>query len=172
MKSTQPEMTQRYLVLIKIDATNLFNRIKERQNDYIEAFSLKRDRTIFKEIFHCRYQKTTNYDLAHLPMEVIEVTDEFFTAAEELYWYLMNTQDMPTTIEDEIIRKLHFLEKKFELLKLYIDAELGGTSHPEVVDEVLTEFETDAEFGHDLSSSSDFQSSEEDVEIQEERDDS
>ncbi len=127
MKTSADEISQRYMVLIKIDATNLYNRIKERKNQYIETFSLKRDRSIFREIFSCRYSKGTLFDLSHLPVEIIEVSNDFYTEVNELLWYLMHTQDMPNTIEDEISHYLHLINKKYEVLLLYIDAELSGT---------------------------------------------
>ena len=132
MKPEASELSQRYLVLIKIDATNLYNRIQNRREDYLEGFSLKRDRAIFHPIFKCRYNASTFSDLSHLPVEVIEVGNDFFTCCDNLYWYLMNTQDMPNTIEDEIIRYLHLIERKFENLCLYIDAELAGTKLADV----------------------------------------
>lgn len=148
MKSTRDELSIRYMALIKIDASNLINRIKQRQHEYIEAFSLKRDRDIFKDIFRCRYQQTTMFDLAHLPSEIIEVANDFYTSADELLWYLMNTQDMPNTIEDEISRFIHQLTIKYESLCLYIDAELGGTSLQEVMEE--------EEIPHDTSEANHF----------------
>ena len=116
------------MVLIKIDATNLFERISSRKKDYMETFSLKRDRDVFKEIFKCRYTRSTFFDLSHLPTEIIEVANDFYDQVDKLYWYLMHTQDMPNTIEDEIMRYLHFIERKFEALLLYVDAELSGTN--------------------------------------------
>jgi hypothetical protein len=127
MKSDNSELTQRYLVLIKIDAQNLYMRISERHEEYMEVFSLKRDRNIFKEIFSSRYQKTNLSDLAHLPIEVIELANSYYQEVDSLLWYLKTTQDMPNTIEDEILRETALIKRLFENLKLYIDAELGGT---------------------------------------------
>ncbi|MFT6631664.1 MAG: hypothetical protein ACJAS4_001620 [Bacteriovoracaceae bacterium] len=126
MKTTNDELSQRYLVLIKIDATNLFRRIKDRQHDYLEAFSLKRKREVFVSVFKCRYHHANFFDLSHVPVEIIEVANDFYTSVDELYWYLMNTQDMPNTIEDEIIRFVHLIERKYDSLCLYTDAELSG----------------------------------------------
>ena len=144
MKSIAPEISQRYLVLIKIDAQNLFNRISERHSEYMEVFSLKRDRSIFKEIFSSRYDKTNLSDLAHLPIEVIELTNQFYLEVDELYWYLKHTQDMPNTIDDEIMRKTARIKRFFETLKLYIDAELSGTKleHTERKEEIPTKTNT------------------------------
>lgn len=141
MKSKNSEMTQKYMLLLKLDAYNLFHRIKSRQHQYIEAFSLKRERSIFKDIFFSRYSKATFFDLSHLSMEVIEVVNEFYQYADELLWYLLNTQDMPNTIEDEISRFIHGLAKRYDSLELYINAELSGM--PLVSDEEIEQFSDD-----------------------------
>lgn len=120
------ELTQRYLTLVKIDSENLMDRIVSRQNDYLNEFSLKRDRAVFVEIFNHRYSSTTMNDLAQLPIEIIELANDFYTHVDELKWYLMHTQDMPNTIQEEIIRKTNLLEKKSKNLSLYIDVELSG----------------------------------------------
>ena len=144
MKSNHSEASSRYMVLVKIDATNLFDRINERKSDYLEMFSLKRDRDIFKSIFRSRFSKSTLFDLSHLPLEVIEVSNDFYTEVDRLFWYLMHTQDMPNTIEDEIIRYLHIIRKKFDVLTLYVDAELSGTTLEHIQsDEDLSSISTD-----------------------------
>lgn len=134
MKSSLDEQSQKYLILVKLDATSLLDRIKNRKNIYLETFSLKRDRRIFDIIFKNRYQKTTMFDLSHIPVEIIELSEDFYSSADELYWYLMNTQDMPNTIEDELIRHIHKLSVKYDVLCSYINAELSGTPLDEVED--------------------------------------
>ena len=126
MKSKHSEVDQRFLVLFKIDATNLFNRITVRATDYIEAFSLKRNRGVFKEVFENRYSYASINDLSHCPVEVIEVLSGFYTEVDNLYWYLKITQDMPNTIEDEVTRRLSKIERNYEQVLLFIDAELSG----------------------------------------------
>ena len=138
MKSKHSDLTQRYMILLKIDSKNLSDRVKTRHSEYIEAFTLKRDRSIFKEVFFSRYGKATIFDLSHLPVEVIEVANDFYQEADKLYWYLLNTQDMPNTIEDEVIRYAHSLEMKFNTLELFIDAELSG--RPAITDEEMQIF--------------------------------
>ena len=44
-------MTQRVLMLLKIDANNVFQRIKERKTEYLEIFALRRTREHFPMIF-------------------------------------------------------------------------------------------------------------------------
>lgn len=126
MKSNQSDLDQRYLLLFKLDAKNLFDRVYNRRKDYIQVFSLKRNRAVFREIFSSRYDNASIFDLSHCPGEVIETLDQFYKCADDIYWYLKHTQDMPNSIEDEIIRRLNTLKIHYETLALYIDAALSG----------------------------------------------
>ena len=126
LKSKHSEIDQRFLILFKLDAMNLFNNISSRSNDYIEAFSLKRNRGVFKEVFENRYSRASIDNLSHCPVEVIEVLNSFYTAVDKLYWYLKTTQDMPNTIEDEVTRKVARIGVLYDQVELFVDAELSG----------------------------------------------
>lgn len=126
MKSKHPELHQRYLLLFKLDARNLASRIRTRQKDYIEIFSLKRSRSVFKDIFENRYSKASAFDLSHCTQEIIISLDQFYTRVDKLFWYLKYTQDMPNTIEDEVGRQLVKIDQFYDQLELYVDAELSG----------------------------------------------
>lgn len=141
MKSKHPEIAQRYMLLFKIDAKNLFNRIKERQKEYINIFSLKRSRSIFKDIFSSRFDRTTNFDLSHCSQDVIVAMDQFYTSVDNLYWYLKYTQDMPKMIEDEVYRRVNRIERLYETLELYVNAELSGETNESVEQEDNTPLE-------------------------------
>jgi len=125
MKSKNTEATQRVLVLLKVDANNLFRRIKERKSEYLEIFALRRTREHFPVIFKNRYDTTTIMDLAHCSVDLITTLDHFYTHSEEMSWYLFQTQDMPNTVENFIDRKIRKMEKLLATLNLYLDAELG-----------------------------------------------
>lgn len=135
MKSKRSDLEIRYILLFKLDAQNLFNRVALRQHEYIEAFSLKRNRAVFRDIFENRYSKASIKDLSHCTPEVIEALNSFYQSADEIYWYLKNTQDMPNMIEDEVQRMVNRLKGQYELLSLYVDAELSGTGQEEVFSE-------------------------------------
>jgi hypothetical protein len=125
MKSKNTEASQRVLVLLKIDANNLFNRIKERKSEYLEIFALRRTREHFPMIFTNRYAGTTIMDLSHCSTELITTLDQYYTQCEEMSWYLFQTEDMPNTVEDFITRKIRKMEKLLSTLNLFLDAELG-----------------------------------------------
>lgn len=125
MKSKNTEATQRVLVLLKIDANNLFKRIKDRKSEYLEIFALRRTREHFPMIFKNRYEGTSIMDLSHCSTELITTLDQFYTLVEEMSWYLFQTEDMPNTVEDYIDRKIRRMEKLLSTLNLFLDAELG-----------------------------------------------
>lgn len=135
MKSKNDEATQRVLVLLKIDANNLFKRIKERKSEYLEIFALRRTREHFPTIFNNRYEGTSIMDLSHCSTELITTLDLFYTHSEEMNWYLFQTEDMPNTVEDYIDRKIRKMEKLLATLNLYLDAELGIQSENITVSE-------------------------------------
>lgn len=129
MKSKHSDKDQRYLLLFKIDANNLYDRVVTRREDYIDIFGSKRTKDHFDDVFFSRYKTATIDDLSHCPLEVIETLNHFHTLIDKLYWYLKHTEDMPNTIEDEVLRDLSKIEKAYEMLNLYIDAELTGVEH-------------------------------------------
>jgi hypothetical protein len=125
MKSKNTEVTQRVLILLKIDANNLFKRIKNRKPEYLEIFALRRTREHFAKIFKNRYDETSLADLSHCTTELITTLDQFYTHSEELNWYLFYTQDMPNTVDTYIDRRIRKMEMLLATLNLYLDAELG-----------------------------------------------
>lgn len=125
MKSKNDEATQRVLMLLRIDANNVFNRIKTRKSEYLEIFALRRTREHFPLIFNNRYQGTSLVDLSHCSTDLITTLDQFYTMVEEMSWYLFQTEDMPNTVEDYIDRKITRMSKLLSTLNLFLDAELG-----------------------------------------------
>jgi len=125
MKSKNDEQTQRILMLLKIDAKNLFNRIKTRKKEYLEIFALRRTREHFPMIFKNRYEGTSILDLSHCSNDLINSLDQFYSIAEDLSWYFYQTQDLPNTVEDYVDRRIIKLEKVLSTLNLFLDAELG-----------------------------------------------
>jgi hypothetical protein len=135
MKSKNDEATQRVLMLLKIDANNVFNRIKTRKSEYLEIFALRRTREHFPRIFTNRYEGTTLMDLSHCSTELITTLDQFYTVVEEMSWYLFQTEDMPNTVETYIDRRIKKLEKMLDSLNLFLDAELGIETYNVKIDD-------------------------------------
>jgi len=125
MKIKISEETQRMLMLLKLDAKRLFERIKYRSPEYMYEFSLKRSRDHFPAVFTNRYETTTIRDLMLCGQEVIAGLDQFYSLVDEMRWYLNHTQDMPNRMEDKVRSYTRELEKLFETLNLYIDVEMG-----------------------------------------------
>lgn len=131
MKPKVSEDTQRMLMLLKLDAKRLFERIKYRAPEYMYEFSLKRTRDHFPAVFQNRYDQTKINELMLCGQEVIAGLDLFYTKVDEMRWYLNHTQDMPNRVEDKLHAHIRELEKHFETLNLYIDVEMGLAAQAE-----------------------------------------
>lgn len=125
MKSKVDPASQRILLLVKLDAQRLYDRVKYRAPDYIGTFALKRTREHFTDIFKNRYQHMKIDELNHCGEESIIALDKFYTAVDDIHWYLNHTEDMPKKVEDNINAYIRDLDELIETVNLYINAELG-----------------------------------------------
>lgn len=154
MKSRVDEKGQRILVLLKLDAKRLFERIKFRSVEYLYIFSIKRTREHFTEVFRNRYDSCKLDELVNCGQEVIIGLDQFYSKVDEIRWYLNTTNDMPAKVDDKMNIHLRELESFYEMLNLYIDAELGITENSVNVD---SSFEVESTSEIDFSSPSEEQ---------------
>lgn len=125
MKVQLSEEAQRILVILKLDAKRVFERIKYRETEYLNVFSMKRTRAHFPEIFKNRYDAVTAKELMQCSEEVIVGLDQFYSKIDDIKWYLNVTEDMPSKVSDKMRHHIKELENFFHMLTLYIDAELG-----------------------------------------------
>jgi Mg2+ and Co2+ transporter CorA len=125
MKVKISEDSQRMLMLLKLDAKRVFERIKYRAPEYLGEFSLKRTREHFRDVFKNRYEETTIKELMLCGQEVIVGLDQYYNKIDEIRWYLNHTQDMPNRVEDKMASQIRELESYFDTLNLYIDVEMG-----------------------------------------------
>ena len=113
------------LVLIKLDAEALHDRLKYNFREYMSVFANKRTREHFKDVLKTRYFDISINDLKYLGEELLLALDKFYKEIDSLKWYLNVTEDMPATVEDRVIRVLRDIQVHYDLLKLYLEAELG-----------------------------------------------
>jgi len=123
------------LLLLKLDAKNLFERIYSRRKEYITIFSVHRTRKPFSEVFRSRYDSTTIESLSGCGVETIHALNQFYTEVDELKWYLDYTEDMPNTVEEKVESSVIKLKKLYETLMLFLDVELG--IHNEQTEDML-----------------------------------
>lgn len=135
MNNRDDVFTTRILTLLKIDANNLFNRLKSRENEYLAIFSQKRTRDHFKEIFISKYPSISMGDLKYCSEDVIISLDAFYTKVDDMRWYLYHTDDMPVTVDDNVRHFLRELKELYSNLMLYLQAELDPNDDGEGGDE-------------------------------------
>ena len=142
MKSKLDNNSLRILIILKLDAQGLYDRIKKREREYIGVFAQKRTREHFPAVFKTRYDGTSLNDLKHCSEDVIIALDKFHRIVDEMRWYLMVTEDMPGTVTDKLLVMINNLEEQYEMLMLLIDAELGVSGKRE---DFIIDREEDAE---------------------------
>lgn len=125
MKSSASEESQRILLLLKLDAQRLYERIRDRRSEYVKTFALKRTREHFIDVFKNRYYDVSISDLKCCGQEVILAMDNFYTKIDNFFWYLQHTEDMPVAVEDRAAQEVRTLKPLYQTLSLFIDAELG-----------------------------------------------
>lgn len=114
------------LTILRVDAQRLYERIKYREPEYMHYFSAKRTRDHFPNIFKNKYRSVTIDDLKLCGEEVIIGLDQFYTAADEMEWYLMVTEDMPGTVQERVTHMIKEIDEAYDILQLYINAELDN----------------------------------------------
>lgn len=120
-----PSEDLKMLVIIRLDAQRVFERIKYREAEYMHYFSAKRTRDHFISIFKNRFDSFTVENLLHCGEEVIVGIDQFYSKVDELRWYLMVTEDMPGKVQEYVSASIRDIEEAYNLLQLYISVELG-----------------------------------------------
>jgi hypothetical protein len=124
------DVASRVLALVRLDAQRLYERIKFRAPEYMTIFSSKRTRDHFAAIFKNRYDEISIADLKYCTPEVIEALDLFYTAVDNLRWYLYTTEDMPSKVDTEVHRTLKELKNDYDQLVEVINQQHGTKSSP------------------------------------------
>lgn len=128
MKPTHSEETQRVLILLQLDATNLLDRIVTRRKEYLHRFNLSRRRDHFADIFENRYEELKMQDLKSCSEEVIVSADKYYTLAEKLYWYFKQTEDMEVAAEDYSSNAIEEIKNAFDIFSSFLRAEITGAT--------------------------------------------
>lgn len=115
------------LTMIKMDADSLYERVVEREKEYMRIFSVKRSREHFHEVFKTRFWDIHPSDLKICSPEVLIQLDSYYSQVDKLFWYLRSTEDMPGMIEDKISPKIRQIKDAYQMLELYLNAQFSST---------------------------------------------
>ena len=157
MRICQEQIVSRIVTLIRLDAKNLFERIRDRETEYLTMFSLNRTRSHFSAIFRSRYKTVQIGDLKFLSDELIVALNDYYQSTEKMEWYLSSTQDMPQTVDDRVHFYIKDISKKYETLALYLEGEqevanedeqeaLGTTETAEAIEDFTLEMPLEESF--------------------------
>lgn len=116
---------QSLIVLLKLDAEGLYNRLSSRKLEYLHIFSVKRTREHFVPLFRTRYWDIPARSLHELSSDCLVAVEKFYSLVEGMQWYLNTTEQMPGTVEERVEGFLKKMEDAKETLLLFLNAELG-----------------------------------------------
>ncbi len=122
-------------LLLKLDATDLYGRLKTRLLESLTILAIKRKRDHFEALFQNKYSRLSIPELSYLDEDCLVSIHNFYQMVEELEWYLNHTEDQPQMIEDTAVRALKKIDGSFDTLCLYIDAALGIRREQEILQE-------------------------------------
>ena len=120
------------LIMIKLDAESLHERVVQREKEYLRIFSTKRTREHFKDVFKTRFWDIHPDDLKICSQEVLIQLNKFYSHIDNLFWYLSSTEDMPGTIVDRVAPKIKEINYEFSVLKLFLEAQLSAKNDEQV----------------------------------------
>ena len=130
-KKNRDSETSKILLMLKLNANRVYNRIDVRMPEYLDDFAMKRTRKYFPEVFNHKFNEVQLETLAKADTETIIALENYFNKVDDLKWYMDHTEDMPNTVEDRLGLQLKKLAKLLETLNLYLDAELGFAAEAE-----------------------------------------
>jgi hypothetical protein len=103
------------------DASRVVDRLNAWKGDYLDSFAQSRRTDHIHMIFNTRFHDIPVRLLLNLPAPLMTQVKTIYNHFEDIYWNLLHTQDMPTTLEDYLDRQVHLLEESLQLMR-----ELGG----------------------------------------------
>ena len=122
------------IMSLKLDSTRLYEKVHGRLEDYISIFAGKRTREHFSAVFKTKYTNITITEIKVCDPDTIVALDNYYTQAEDIFWYLQYTEDMPNTLEDKVRHDVRVMSKLYNTLQLYLDAELGYQDEEDIVE--------------------------------------
>lgn len=114
-----------FLTLIRLDAEGLFQRIQDKQADYLMILNFKRTREHFADIFQSKYGQISITDLKQLKESTIYSLDYFHREVCELKWYLLHTEDLPAMVNGRTTAAIKKLKNLFHEMMKNLDIEAG-----------------------------------------------
>ncbi len=119
------KFSRRILLTFKLDIDRIFNKLTRDLDEIIHIFALKRTREHFNSVFQNKYSDATVAELKYCEEEVIIGIHQFYDKIDDLKWYLDYTEDMPGSVELTMKRYINELRPLYEMVTLYITAQLG-----------------------------------------------
>lgn len=96
---------RRVAYMLSLEVRRIVEDLELRMSLLVRVWSKMRSRQPLLNLLRCRFERVRPDDLLLLPMECMDLLDQFYRQLDEFRLYLQVTEDMPTALE---IRYLHY----------------------------------------------------------------
>jgi len=111
-------------VLLQLETKRIYERLKEKKEEFVLLYSLKRTRRPFEILFESKLKNLNLSFFENFSEEICLAYFQFFSSIEELEWYLLFTEDLPLSLEQHVEKLLKTCKCYYDVLQLYLRAEL------------------------------------------------
>jgi len=140
MGKNRDSQVSKVLLMLKLNANRVFQRIELRMPEYLDDFAMKRTRQHFPEVFAHKFDGVQLETLAKAEAETIVAMESYFGKVDDLKWYMDHTEEMPNLVQDRLHRNIKEISRLLETLNLYLDAELGIAAEDETEGETENKY--------------------------------
>lgn len=134
-KSEIANSMKKLILILKLDAENLFNRLDLHLTESLSILAIKRNRSHFDDLFENKYSTLGVEVMAELPEETIVALNNFYVEVSELRWYLLHTENQPQMIQNNCERIMKKIRSYYDTLHIFLEAELKDDNLEENFDE-------------------------------------
>lgn len=119
--------------MVKEDIQELMRRLNVRMEGALRIFGQKRNREHFKEVFFNRFKSFSPQVLADIDEEIYPFVVSYYESVDDLYWYFMSTEDMPSLVETNVVATMKKLNGKYgELIEMFLNVSVSDQSFSEI----------------------------------------
>ena len=83
-KNNRDSETSKILLMLKLNANRVYNRIDLRMPEYLDDFAMKRTRKYFPEVFNHKFNEVQLETLAKADTETIIALENYFNKVEQI----------------------------------------------------------------------------------------
>jgi hypothetical protein len=100
-------------LLVQQDLQELMRRLNSRMEEALRIFAQKRSREHFEQMFFNRYKHFSISVIEEIGSQVYPFVVSIYEEVDQLQWYLLSTEDMPSMVKTKVDGYLKNMNKNY-----------------------------------------------------------